>query len=196
MSGLIQSPEPTQVKIILPASCGYQLLLSIREGQLCGVDFLASVESDSPKKGLAPKNLNHSTEKYPLRKPNEIQNGVEIVTQFEAYFSNPNIDWDIPIIWPKVSEFQKRVCEALSTIPLAQTLSYGELAKKLNSSPRAVGGACRRNPFPIIFPCHRVVAKNGIGGYSGDTEAQQQGKINKLNIKQFLLAHEQQAILP
>ncbi|MDH5360986.1 MAG: MGMT family protein, partial [Gammaproteobacteria bacterium] len=63
-------------------------------------------------------------------------------------------------------------------------LSYGELAAKLNSSARAVGNACRKNPLPIIVPCHRVVAKSGIGGYSGQTE----GPL--IEQKRRLLRHE------
>ena len=63
-------------------------------------------------------------------------------------------------------------------------LTYGEMAKKLDSSPRAVGNACRANPLPIIIPCHRVVSQSGIGGYGGHTE----GEV--LAIKEWLLHHE------
>ncbi|MDE0718540.1 MAG: methylated-DNA--[protein]-cysteine S-methyltransferase, partial [Rhodospirillaceae bacterium] len=49
-----------------------------------------------------------------------------------------------------------------------ETRTYGEIARWLRSAPRAVGGACGRNPIPIIIPCHRVVASDGLGGYSGD----------------------------
>ena len=62
--------------------------------------------------------------------------------------------------------------------------TYGELAKLLNSSARAVGGACRANPISLVIPCHRVVASNGLGGYGGATA----GK--RLAIKQWLLEHE------
>ena len=58
------------------------------------------------------------------------------------------------------------------------------LAKWLKSGPRAVGNACRANPIPIIIPCHRVVAQNHIGGYSGETQGR------KLDIKKWLLQHE------
>ena len=52
-------------------------------------------------------------------------------------------------------------------IPHGQTRSYGELAMEVGSAPRAIGRACGRNPIPIIIPCHRVLARNGLGGYSG-----------------------------
>lgn len=65
--------------------------------------------------------------------------------------------------------FEKRVYEATSAIPKGRVSTYGELAKLLKSSPRAVGGALRRNPFAPRVPCHRVVAAGGaaLGGFSG-----------------------------
>lgn len=82
------------------------------------------------------------------------------------------------------TRFQQRVWQALQNIPSGETLTYGELAKQLNSSPRAVGQACRNNPIPIIIPCHRVVSASGLGGYAGDTG----GKL--MAIKKWLLRHE------
>jgi methylated-DNA-[protein]-cysteine S-methyltransferase len=80
--------------------------------------------------------------------------------------------------------FQQGVWRELIRIPFGETRSYGELAKKLGSSARAVAGACRRNPLPLLVPCHRVVAKNGIGGFMGKTDGQ------ALAIKRWLLQHE------
>ncbi len=65
-----------------------------------------------------------------------------------------------------------------------QVTTYGDLAGKLGSSARAVGNACRRNPVPILVPCHRVVARNGLGGFAGDSD----GRL--VDIKKRLLAHE------
>ena len=69
-------------------------------------------------------------------------------------------------------------------IPIGQVVTYGELAKALDSSARAVAGACRANPIPILIPCHRVVAATGLGGYMGETGGE------ALAIKQWLLQHE------
>jgi methylated-DNA-[protein]-cysteine S-methyltransferase len=83
-----------------------------------------------------------------------------------------------------VTPFQEKVLQQLQDIPYGETKTYGEIAKKLNTSPRAVGNACRNNPVPIIIPCHRVVAANGIGGYDGAT------KGTLLAIKYQLLKRE------
>lgn len=80
--------------------------------------------------------------------------------------------------------FQKKVWKELQRIPYGEVRTYGDIAKKLKSSPRAVGNACRKNPVPIIVPCHRVVSAKGLGGYGGQT----QGK--NMKIKQWLLHHE------
>jgi len=63
--------------------------------------------------------------------------------------------------------FQRRVWRALQRIPNGEVVSYGKLAARLSSAPRAIGGACRANPVPIVVPCHRVVARQGIGGFMG-----------------------------
>lgn len=83
-----------------------------------------------------------------------------------------------------VTPFQKNVLKQLQKIPYGETRTYGDIAKILKTSPRAVGNACRTNPLPIIIPCHRVVAANGIGGYDGATK----GKT--LGIKYQLLKQE------
>ncbi|MDH5259722.1 MAG: methylated-DNA--[protein]-cysteine S-methyltransferase, partial [Gammaproteobacteria bacterium] len=82
----------------------------------------------------------------------DIENDLARLTagQLNAYFENPNVVFDIPL---RVigTTFQQRVWSALRAIPAGETRSYGELAKSLKSSPRAVGNACRRNPLPIVI---------------------------------------------
>ena len=103
--------------------------------------------------------------------------------QLENYFQNPKYKFNLPLNITG-TPFQKIVWQALTKIPCGTTKTYGELAKELNTSARAIGNACRKNPLPIIIPCHRIVAKNGIGGFAGKT----QGK--NIAIKKWLLAHE------
>lgn len=68
------------------------------------------------------------------------------------------------------SPYRLRVWAELCRIPFGTTLSYSALAARLGSSPRAVGNACRDNPYPFIIPCHRIVSMHGIGGYCGKTQ--------------------------
>ena len=107
----------------------------------------------------------------------------EIVKQLEHYFKNSGFKFDLPIQL-EGTIFQQRVWQALQTIATGNALSYGMLAQQLKSSARAIGNACRRNPVPIIVPCHRIVAANGIGGFNGARQGQ------PLNIKSWLLWHE------
>jgi methylated-DNA-[protein]-cysteine S-methyltransferase len=90
---------------------------------------------------------------------------------------------DLPVA-PVGTPFQRRVWQRLSAIPPGEALSYGALARELGTSARAVGGACRTNPIPLVIPCHRVVATNGLGGYSGERGGDWLAK------KRWLLAHE------
>lgn len=107
----------------------------------------------------------------------------EAVSQFQTYFRNPRHRFTLPLS-PSGTAFQARVWKALRLIPAGMTLSYGELARKVSSSARAIGGACRANPIPIIIPCHRIVAAHSMGGIMGVTSGR------GLQLKQRLLIHE------
>lgn len=87
--------------------------------------------------------------------------------QLIAYFRRELEIFDLPLA-PPGTEFQRAVCRAMSGIPYGALRTYGEIAAAVGSAPRAVGGACGRNPIPIIIPCHRVVGAGGaMTGYSG-----------------------------
>lgn len=110
-----------------------------------------------------------------------------IANQLNQYFRDPHTSLDVPFV-VKGTAFQKRVWQAIAAIPCGQTLTYGELAAKVGSGPRAVANVCGANSVPLIIPCHRVVAKNGLGGFN-------QGKDKKsLAVKQWLLSHEKNAL--
>ncbi|NOS98673.1 MAG: methylated-DNA--[protein]-cysteine S-methyltransferase [Methylotenera sp.] len=102
--------------------------------------------------------------------------------QIMRYLQQPNAPFNLPIIM-QGTPFQQRVWQAIAAIPVGQVRTYGQLARQIGSGPRAVANACGANNTPLIIPCHRVVAQNGIGGFM-------QGKQNGLRIKQWLLAHE------
>ncbi|MGE5548147.1 MAG: methylated-DNA--[protein]-cysteine S-methyltransferase [Solirubrobacterales bacterium] len=87
--------------------------------------------------------------------------------QLDAYFEGRLDRFDLPLA-PHGTDFQRKVWQALAKIPFGATRTYGELAADLGTAPRALGGACGRNPIPIIIPCHRVLAADrSLGGYSG-----------------------------
>lgn len=91
----------------------------------------------------------------------------EATRQLKAYFAGRLQRFDLPLN-PAGTRFQKKVCAEMLKIPYGKTTTYGTIARNLDSAPRAVGGACGRNPIAIIIPCHRVLGANGaLGGYSG-----------------------------
>jgi methylated-DNA-[protein]-cysteine S-methyltransferase len=90
----------------------------------------------------------------------------EATRQLQAYFDGKLSHFDLPLA-PSGSPFEQRVWAAMLRIPYGETRCYGDLASDIRSAPRAVGGACGKNPIPIVIPCHRVLAKAGLGGYSG-----------------------------
>lgn len=106
------------------------------------------------------------------------------VKKIESYFNKP---FDLSSLGTSLrgTPFQKKVWRSLCQIPLGQTTTYGELAKKLKTSARAIGMACRSNPLPLVVPCHRVLSKQNLGGYCGTRE----GRL--VDIKTWLLAYEQ-----
>ena len=100
-----------------------------------------------------------------------------IFKQLEEYFAGYRREFSIDYLID-TSLFATRVYKEMAKIPYGTTLSYSELAKKSGSklAYRAVGTACGKNPLPLIIPCHRVTAVNGLGGFGGG-----------LDTKRFLL---------
>ena len=91
----------------------------------------------------------------------------EATRQLQDYFDARRTGFDLPLA-PHGSPFQRRVWAALRDIPPGEVRSYGDLARTLASSARAVGQANGANPIAILIPCHRVVGAGGeLGGYSG-----------------------------
>ena len=103
--------------------------------------------------------------------------------QLAAYRADPDVKFDLPLLI-EGTPFQRRLWAALCEIPRGRTRTYGELARRLGAEARAVGQACGDNRLPIVIPCHRVVAANGIGGFAHATR----GYL--LEAKRWLLAHE------
>jgi methylated-DNA-[protein]-cysteine S-methyltransferase len=103
--------------------------------------------------------------------------------QLELYRDDPDAVFDLPLAL-RGTPFQRRVWRALESIPRGEVRTYGALAKSLGTAARAVGQACGENRFPLVIPCHRVVAAGGIGGF-----AHARGGY-LLEAKRWLLGHE------
>ena len=108
----------------------------------------------------------------------------EVMTQCDLYFNDAAFQFDLPLA-PAGTYFQNNVWKEIDQIPSGHTLTYGDIAKKIRSAPRAVGQACGSNPYPLIVPCHRVVSATGLGGF-----AHQDGEGFHRNVKTWLLKHE------
>ncbi len=106
-----------------------------------------------------------------------------IAHELEAYYAHPGHVWKISLA-PAGTLFRQSVWQFLLTIPSGQTRTYGEVARELASSPRAVGQAVGDNPIPIVIPCHRVLAAQGLGGFMHGTDG------FPMQVKRWLLNHE------
>jgi len=142
---------------------GFSLGIRCNDDEIAAIDFL------EPRAEIAPKS--------PLAR--------EAVRQLRRWLTEPDFAFGLPLA-PAGTPFQRRVWAAIAAIPSGETRSYGQLAETLKTGPRAVGNACGANPYPVIVPCHRVIAANhGLGGFARN------GGDFLLDIKRWLLRHEQ-----
>lgn len=110
------------------------------------------------------------------------------VRQLERYREDPDALFDLPIAQQGTS-FQLQVWDAMVRIPRGAVRTYGELARELGGEARAVGQACGDNCLPIVIPCHRVVAADGLGGFAHSRS----GFL--IEAKSWLLAHEKALLI-
>ena len=103
----------------------------------------------------------------------------ETAKQLAAYFAGELKEFDLPLA-PKGDVFQQSVCQAMLEIPYGETTTYGAIADKLDTYGQPVGKACGGNTIPIIIPCHRVLAVDGMGGYSGEGGVERKIELLKL----------------
>lgn len=152
--------QPVEETLVLASPVG-PIALRSREGHLLSLGFTPDQPLETEPGGFL----------------------AEVVAQIRAYFADPGFRFAIPLA-VRGTPFQNRVWQALREIPAGRVLTYGELARRLETAPRAIGLGCRTNPWPLIVPCHRVISAQGPGGYMG--------KANEgfLAIKRRLLAHE------
>lgn len=154
-------PDPSLFDAVIETPLG-PLGIRLQEGRLAVVAFL-DPERATPHAGSA--------------------GAAAVARMLDRYFADPRQPLRLPLA-PAPTPYQSRVRNALLAIPPGETRSYGQLAAALGSGARAVAGACRANPLPILVPCHRVVAAAGPGGYAGARTGR------PLQVKQWLLRHE------
>jgi methylated-DNA-[protein]-cysteine S-methyltransferase len=153
-----------------------KVAVATREAQVTGIKYLPlSADSKDPDNALAERT----------------------VRQLERYRSDPDAKFELPLLI-EGSDFQRRVWDAMCAIPRGRTLTYGEMARKLggmdHEAARAVGQACGDNRLPIVIPCHRVVAADGIGGFSHTASGGPRSAEGYLiDAKRWLLMHEASA---
>jgi methylated-DNA-[protein]-cysteine S-methyltransferase len=108
-----------------------------------------------------------------------------VARQLEHYLNDPDFRFDLPL--PEVgTAFQRKVWDVIASIPRGEVLTYGDVARRIQSAPRAVGQACGANWYPLVIPCHRVTAAGGLGGFSNHDDA----TGFHVGVKRWLLAHE------
>lgn len=104
---------------------------------------------------------------YPLYENIQSDTAKSLKSDLERYLRGERIDFnDYDVNLADLSCFVRMVLEEVRKIPYGKVVTYKELADKLKTSPRAVGQALKKNPIPIIIPCHRVIAKKDLGGFS------------------------------
>lgn len=114
-------------------------------------------------------------------------NSRQLARELDEFFAGGRRSFDVPLA-PKGTDFQKRVWAELLRIPFGETISYGELARRIGNPAacRAVGRANGTNPISLIVPCHRVIGSNGtLTGYGGG-----------LDLKDKLLTWERSLLYP
>jgi len=145
---------------------GFALGVRCSDDEITGIAFLEPRPEQAPENALA----------------------AEAVRQLKAYLADPNFPFGLPL-QPAGTPFQRRVWAEIAAIPAHQTQTYGQLAQNLKNAPRAVGQACGANPYPVVVPCHRVVATGGTGDKKLGGFARQRGGF-LLEVKRWLLTHE------
>lgn len=103
-----------------------------------------------------------------------------VLAQLREYFRGKCTAFDVDIDWRLMSPAQRRVLGTLyATVPYGKVVTYGELATRSGSGipPRGIGSIMGSNPIPIVVPCHRVVAGDGLGGFSGGTGVESKRRL-------------------
>jgi methylated-DNA-[protein]-cysteine S-methyltransferase len=175
---MLTSGAVTSGSLVTPL--GILVLAWEAEGLVC-LNLAEELDSASPE-GRAPAEFQEVRDTFDEANPGESVPPA-ISAALARYFETGTAGLNLPLA-TRGTDFQHRVWRALQAIPSGETRTYGDLARQLGTSARAIGGACRANPCLIVVPCHRVIAKDGLGGFAGDVSGR------RLEVKRWLLRHE------
>ena len=146
------------------------------------MDSTSAISVDSPFGPLSVSERNGAIVEIDWKAPPHEQETPLLrraAEQLTAYFAGDLREFDLPLK-PKGDAFQQAVCRAMLDIPYGETTTYGAIADRLDTYGQPVGNACGANSIPIIIPCHRVLAANGLGGYSGEGGVERKIELLKL----------------
>ncbi|MFO7968107.1 MAG: methylated-DNA--[protein]-cysteine S-methyltransferase [Archaeoglobaceae archaeon] len=122
--------------------------VSIEDGVITGVEFSSS----------------------PCQSKVESKEAGKLMEDLSNYFEGYKTDFKGHSVELDTTDFVERVLDEVRNIPYGETVTYGELASRLETAPRAIGQAMKRNPIPLVIPCHRVVSAKGLGGFSSGVD--------------------------
>ena len=162
---MAKQPGPVAFQAVVAAP-GFALGVCCNADEVTGIEFLPPQPELAPQTALA----------------------AEAARQLAAWLADPAFAFGLPLR-PAGTAFQRRVWAEIAAIPCGRTLTYGQVAAQLHNAPRTVGQACGANPYPIVVPCHRVVASGGAGDKKLGGFARERGGF-LLDIKRWLLTHE------
>ncbi|MCW2540754.1 MAG: cysteine methyltransferase [Frankiales bacterium] len=151
-----------------------RLRVSVGAGGLTGLRWLRAAEPPSPVEPRSSEPLS------------------TVLAELAAYFAGELTRFDVPLDWGRLTGDRLLVLQSLAAdVPYGQTVTYGQLAELSGTSigARGVGSVMGSNPFPLVVPCHRVLAHDGLGGYSGGDPAA--GHTGALETKRWLLMLEE-----
>lgn len=161
-AGIVEADMNANSYQTVVAAPGFALGIQCSDDEVTAIDFLEPRPEQAPGTPLA----------------------AEAARQLRAYLADPDFTFSLPLR-PAGTPFQRRVWAEIAAIPPGETHTYGQLAESLKNAPRAIGQACGANPYPVVVPCHRVVASGGgLGGFAGERG----GFL--LDVKRWLLQHE------
>lgn len=163
-------PNSPTCSVVFPSDLGW-ILVAWQDDQLTRISFGHTSPAAAAK----------STQCEPIDADEAPKWVAKVINKIKNFAAGKKVDWGkLPLAWERRTEFQRRVQEACQKIPRGEVWSYGELAAAAGApgAARAVGSVMRGNRFPLVIPCHRVIAAGGkLGGFSCPSGVEMKQKL-------------------